>query len=421
MLKFGNMTAFTHARNLVSSAGLVIWVAAWLGQHMGLGHAAYTVAIVAGGVLLLVSAGASFGVWLYGRARGAVRKRQYRLLGTGNGQPADGSELLAASAIAVTGSVGCAAVLVLGGAAPGDVRVAHSAAGRSGRPGQAITPDTRFEIGSVTKVFTGLILADMVLRGETDLDATLEALLGLPGSDGGTVTLRSLATHTSGMPRLVPSRRTRARILTAHPDPYRGIGLADAMTALARNPPSQPGSFRYSNLGYQLLGAALAAVAGTTWANLVQQRICQPLGMTHTSTEPDGHSARGHDRAGLPVPNWDSTLLPAAGALWSSTADLEKFLRAQLAPDATELGPAIRLSRAPQTGNLAVRRQGLGWMLETTGDTTVAWHNGGTGGFGAILAVADRPYGPAGAAILVNSAHDGALDNLARHMLAKRP
>jgi serine-type D-Ala-D-Ala carboxypeptidase/endopeptidase len=416
------MTTFTRIRNLVCFAGLAIWLAAWLGQHAGLGHAIYDAAIVIGGVLLLVSACASASVWLYGRTRRVVRERQYRARSAGNGQPADGSGApLAVSAMAVTGSVGCAAVLVLGGGGPGAIRMVHSAGGRSGRPGLAITADTRFEIGSVTKVFTGLVLADMIVRGETDLDATLAALLGLASSDGGSITLRSLAIHTSGLPRLVPSRRMKARALSAHPNPYQGIDLAYAKAALARNPPARPGAFRYSNLGYQLLGAALAAAAGTTWPDLVWRRICQPLGMSATGIWPDGNSARGHDRAGLPVPYWDSTLLPGAGALHSSPADLERFLRAQLDPDSTGLGPAIRLSRLPHTADLAVRPAGLGWMLETTAGTTLAWHNGGTGGFGASLAVADRPRRPAALAILVNSPHSSALDTLARETLMKLP
>ena len=204
-----------------------------------------------------------------------------------------------------TGPVGCAAVLVRGRDEPADLRAGHSASGRSGRPGLAITPDTRFEIGSVTKVFTGLVLADMVVRGQTELDATLGTLIGLPARAGGLITLRSLATHTSGLPRLAPSLRMKARALTAHPDPYRDIDLAHVIAALTRNPPAEPGAFRYSNLGYQLLGAALAAAAGTTWPDLLWQRICRPLGLTATGIEPDRSTARGHDLAGLPVPYWN--------------------------------------------------------------------------------------------------------------------
>ena len=249
---------------------------------------------------------ASVGVWLYGRARRVVQERRYRALGTPGERRAHGPGLpLAVRAMTVTGSVGCAAVLVRGRDEPADLRAGHSASGRSGRPGPAITPDTRFEIGSVTKIFTGLVPADMVVRGQTELDATLGTLIGLPARAGGLITLRSLATHNSGLPRLAPSLRMKAHALTAHPDPYRDIDLAHVIAALTRNPPAEPGAFRYSNLGYQLLGTALAAAAGTTWSDLVWQRICRPLGLTATGIEPDRSTARGHDPAGLPVPYWD--------------------------------------------------------------------------------------------------------------------
>ncbi len=398
-----------RARSLATLAGLVLWLVAWLGRPEGLAGPVYTVILAAGTILLLAAAAGWLGGWLYGRLRRIAQARLRR-------EPATAA--LAAAALAAAGPVGCAAVLVTGdGDRPGELRAVHSGAGRSGRPGLAVTRDTRFEIGSVTKVFTGLILADMVVRGETGLDTTLGTLLGLPERAGGSVTLRALATHTSGLPRLVPGLRMTARVPTADPDPYRGIGLARATAALKRYPPGAQGGFRYSNLGYQLLGAALAAAAGISWPDLVRQRICLPLGLTATGVEPDSGTARGHDRAGLPVPYWDSTALPAAGALVSCAADLEAFVRSQLDPDRTELGEAIRLSRTSHTAGQPVRLAGLGWMLETTKAGTLAWHNGGTGGFGAFLAVADGPGRPAGIAVLAASVHSAALDVFARRAL----
>jgi serine-type D-Ala-D-Ala carboxypeptidase/endopeptidase len=411
------MPTFARMRTFVTFAGLIIWLASWLSRPAAPGNPVYAAGIITGGVLLLASACASFCVWLYGRVRRAGAERQFRALETASDRAADAPLPLAVPARAVSGAVGCAAVFVRGGR-PGQWCAVRSAAGRSGRAGLAITPQTRFEIGSVTKIFTGLLLADMVVRGETELSATLGDLLDVPGP-AGAATLRSLATHTSGLPRLAPSPRLKARALAAHPDPYRGIDLAHVIAAMTRNPPAPPGNFRYSNLGYQLLGAALAAVGGTTWSDLIQQRICGPLGLPATGIGPDACSVRGHDRAGLPVPYWDSSLLPGAGALLSTAADLERFLRAQLDPDSTALGPAIRLSRESQTADLAMRSVGLGWMLETTRGTTMAWHNGGTGGFGAIMAVTDRPPCPGGIAIVVNSPHTPALDRLARETLSQ--
>ncbi len=286
------------------------------------------------------------------------------------------------------------------------LRSAYSAAGRSGRRGHAIGPGTRFEIGSVTKIFTGLILADMAVRKEVDLDTPLGSLLEIPAA--AAVTLRSLAIHTSGLPRTCPGPRL-APLLTAHPNPYRGTGLDRVAAALAGKPSLVPGTFRYSNVGYQLLAAALAAAAGTTWPCLLQQRICGPLGMTATGMDPDENTARGHDKAGFPFPYSDYALLPGAIGLLSTTADLDRFLQAQLDPGRTPLGPAIRLSRTPQAGS--PRAAGLGWRLKVSGAVTLAWHGGLTSGFSALLAVLDTARAPRGLAILTNSPYnDGLLE-----------
>jgi CubicO group peptidase (beta-lactamase class C family) len=168
-----------------------------------------------------------------------------------------------------------------------------------------------------------------------------------------------------------------------------------------------PGTYRYSNLGYQLLAAALAAAAGTTWPCLLQQRICEPLGLTATGMGLGESTARGHDKAGFPFPYSDYTLLPGAIGLLSTTADLDRFLQVQLDPESTPLGPAIRLSRTPQPGS--PRAAGLGWRLSISGDTALASHGGGTRGLSALLALIDTPRAPRGLAILTNSPYDAAL------------
>ncbi len=123
--------------------------------------------------------------------------------------------------------------------------------------------------------------------------------------------------------------------------------------------------------------------------------------MSATGMNPDKNTARGHDKAGFLLPYSDYALLPGAIGLLSTAADLDRFLRAQLEPDRTPLGPAIRLSRTPQPGS--PRAAGLGWQLAISGDTTLAWHGGLTNGFSALLAVIDSPKAPRGVAILTNS------------------
>jgi serine-type D-Ala-D-Ala carboxypeptidase/endopeptidase len=323
---------------------------------------------------------------------------------------------LAREVVVRTGAVGAATVLVEDG------RVSYDAAGRSGRRGLSLDDDTRFELGSVTKLFTGLALADLVVRGVVGLDDPVTRYLPVEFPDE--VTLRALATHTSGLPRLPRSRRLWLRAVIAHPDPYAFLDRATLFGTLPGTPLSGTGMFRYSNLGYELLGEAVAAAAGTDWWTLVRRRICEPLGMTSTSPAANDRTAHGHDHLGFRTPYWTFPVTPAAGGLYSTAADLRRFLQAQLNPDASPLAAAIHLSRRPHAGDDV----GLGWMLRTRDGSVIAWHNGGTGGFGAMLALqtvyndsdpATEPQG-AGIAVLTNSAHTPQLDRLILATLAHR-
>lgn len=393
--------SFPRARALVTFVAVVIWLAALIGRHFSVSRSVFPAAMMVTVVLLVSVLCALVSGWAWGRVRRAARQDAARAsamaqpAGTGDRALSTVWEILAA-----TGAVGCAAVFVSGDRESAETRSRFSAVGRSGRFGHAIGPDTRFEIGSLTKIFTGLILADMAVRNEVDLETPLGVLLGIPAV--GTMTIRSLATHTSGLPRRITSPRL-VPLLTAHHDPYHGTDLDRVIAALARRPPPVGGAFGYSNVGYQLLAAALAAAAGTTWPNLLQQRICGPLGLTTTSMTPDRNTARGHDEAGFPFPYSDYASLPGAIGLFSSTRDLSRFLQAQLDPGSTPLGPAIRLSRTVQTPAGCSCQAGLGWRLKTTGGARLAWHRGLTHGFSALLAVIDAPDVRRGLAILANS------------------
>jgi serine-type D-Ala-D-Ala carboxypeptidase/endopeptidase len=404
--------SWLRVRVWVTFAAVVIWLTALAGRQVGLGPPVYSAVGQVDGVLLTGVLAVLAGGLVWGWTRRAVRRRACRAAAVAQsaradcGQSGRAAEALAWKAAAVTGAVGCAAVLVSGTGGSAGPRSVFSAAGRSGRRGQPIGPGTRFEIGSLTKIFTGLLLADMATRGEVELDMPLSAVLGVPAADG--ITLRSLATHTSGLPRQITMPRLGA-VLTGNPDPYGSADLAKVTAALARRRPPMPGRFRYSNVGYQLLGAALAAVAHSTWPDLMQQRICGPLGLAATSLIPDQNTARGHDKAGLPIPYSDHTRLPGAIGLLSSTADLDRFVRAQLNPACTPLESAIRLSRTVHTPPGAGRLAGLGWRLKTSGAASVAWHTGLTYGFSALLAVTDSPHDPRALAILTNSPHTAGL------------
>jgi CubicO group peptidase (beta-lactamase class C family) len=270
--------------------------------------------------------------------------------------------------------------------------------------------NTIFEIGSVTKVFTATLLAATVQEGLVALDDPvhryLPAGVELPVR-GRPITLADLATHTAGLPRLphgfvlrsVRHRRNPYAWLTVD-DLYAGLPA----TRLRREPGGRP---RYSNLGYGLLGHVLARRAGRSYEQLVQERICRPLGLADTRlavpAAARGRFAQGHDRRGRPVPHWNLPALAGAGALRSTVADLLAFLRLQLGEGDPALARAAALTHAPRSRHRGVA-VGLGWtrlpLLGT--DHELLFHNGGTGGFRSFAGFA--PATGTAVVVLANSA-----------------
>jgi CubicO group peptidase (beta-lactamase class C family) len=277
------------------------------------------------------------------------------------------------------------------------VRDEDTAAGGFGGAG----PATIFQVGSVTKVFTALLLADMAERGEVHLSDPAASYLPGPAQPG-LVTLADLATHTSGLPRL-----PRDLFLSAllHPaDPYARYPVARLVRAARRALRSgSPGSpYAYSNFGFGLLGYLLGQAAGTPYETLVTTRICAPLGLSDTAfavTDPR-RAAQGH-RRGRPVPDWRMGALAGAGGLYSTAADLARFLRACLTAAPAALAPAIRATFTPRLP-IPGGEIGLAWHHARRGDRTIAWHNGMTGGFSAMVAL-DLARG-LGVATLANTA-----------------
>jgi CubicO group peptidase (beta-lactamase class C family) len=264
---------------------------------------------------------------------------------------------------------------------------AFFAAGHTRSGGADVDERTVFEIGSVTKVFTALLLADQVVAGAVALDEPLQESypeLRLPVR-GRLVTLVDLATHTAGFPRL-PKGLVRQAFRHGD-DPYARFTADDVATALeGLRLKREPGlRLRYSNFGAAVLGNALARRAGTTYADLLAERVTGPLGLTDTVVDvrPDQEErrARGHKARGKPTADWSMPTLPGMGALHSTAADLASFATAQLDPDRTPLADAIRMTQAPRAGH-GPRRIGLGWMVTPLGRSgcTAHWHNGGTGG-----------------------------------------
>jgi len=249
-----------------------------------------------------------------------------------------------------------------------------------------ITPDTQFEIGSVTKVFTALLLAESERLGKVHRDDPAAKFL-LPADDPAVpalakVTLLTLATHTSGLPRLPPN------FAPANPlDPYADYTLENLRAALRQSAQNvqAPADYSYSNYGFSVLGQALATAWGKPYAEILRERVLDPLGLEKTSISLPGvpapaNFAPGHRQETL-VPNWTQEATAPAGGLRSSTREMAKFLQACLDLRATPLDASLAETAKPlrplgtQPGFI-----GLAWHL-TTGKTPIVWQNGETGGY----------------------------------------
>jgi CubicO group peptidase (beta-lactamase class C family) len=278
-----------------------------------------------------------------------------------------------------------------------------------GRPPDA---DTVFEIGSVTKTFTATLLAEAVLEGRVQLDEPVARLLpdfNIPDHNGKAITLLDLADQHSGLPRM-PSN-----FAPADPaNPYADYGPAKLKVFLAGYQlPRDPGSsYEYSNLGFGLLGFALAASAHQTYAALVEQGVLQPLGMTESGVSMTqamrAHLAPGHKETGKSSKNWDLDALAGAGAVRSTVRDMCRYLQANMGVVQTPLNAAMKAAQQPRTDVSMRTRIGLAWMTLTTPRGSVVWHNGMTGGYASFVGF--TPDGRRGVVLLANTA--AGLDDL---------
>jgi serine-type D-Ala-D-Ala carboxypeptidase/endopeptidase len=245
-----------------------------------------------------------------------------------------------------------------------------------------------------------------VLSGHVMLDAPVAQLLPdfkIPSRGDKEITLGDLATHHSGLPRM-PSN-----FLPKDPaNPYADYDLTKLKAFLEEYQlPRDPGvAFEYSNLGFGLLGHALAqSVPTTTSGALTDDDILKPLGMTMSGTvftdSMRAHLAPGHDNAGKIAKNWDLDALAGAGGLRSTAHDMLRYLRANMGISASPLTAAMKLAQQPRRDMNKAMRIGLAWL---TSDKGIIWHNGGTGGYRSFLGfTAD---GRRGVVILTNTTAD---------------
>ncbi len=284
----------------------------------------------------------------------------------------------------------------------------------------AARPDTLFEIGSITKVFTGLLLADMAARGEVALDDPAANYLPVGWTlpvRGRPITLLDLATHRSGLPR-VPLNLPFAD----EDNPY-----ADYTPALMRDflktwvPEREPGAaYAYSNLGVALLGQILAHRAGTDYATLVRRRITGPLHMTDTDMRRAGGDMRRqaipHDEFLRPVAPWGGGAMVAAGGLRSDAGDMLAFLAAHLGFTPSLLKPVMDRMRIVRAGTDGPETAiGIGWMITKTRVGDIVQHGGATGGY--LASIAFDPVRGRGVVVLANAMTQPGVDDIALHLL----
>lgn len=253
----------------------------------------------------------------------------------------------------------------------------------------AIRSSSDFEAGSITKAFTGTLLADMVLHGEVALDDPVAKYLPgwtLPSYNGQAITLLDLATHSSGLPTLPDNFRP-----VDPDDPYVGYTEAQLIDFLKgyRLTRAPGATYAYSNLGMALLGIALAKRAGTSYETLLRTRILDPLDMhdTHLSLVPSQQAlaAAPHTDDFRPQKPWHLELFAAAGGIHSTAPDMLKFADALRDTTRGPMARAMAFAVRPRRPFRGADSIGLAWHHLHLNGADIVWHNGATGGFRSFL------------------------------------
>jgi len=273
--------------------------------------------------------------------------------------------------------------------------------------GSGIAPDgnTLYEIGSISKVFTCVLLASLIQSDDVNLKDPLQKYLPpsvtVPVYDGKPITLEHLATHTSGLPRM-PDNFEPGDSLNPYAD-YSVERMYAFLNGYELKRP--PGQYEYSNFAMGLLGHVLADHMGTSYEKLLKDRICNPLGMNDTgialNQEQEKRLAPPYNAALKPARNWDIPALAGAGAIRSSANDMIKFIKENLKKDSTPLSKAVRFAQVKRHTMENGLAMGLGWHFARDGATL--WHNGGTGGYHGWLAIS--PDNGIGVVVLCNTAN----------------
>lgn len=279
--------------------------------------------------------------------------------------------------------------------------------------------DTVYEIGSISKVFTGILLADAVTQGHVQLDQPASDLLPegvkMPRRGKRPITLQDLATHVSGLPRLPDPFKP-----ADWTNPYADFSDENLHEFLNRHQLTRPPGKKseYSNLGMGLLGHLLSLQNKSSYEQLMIDRLVKPLQMANTTItftkQQQSRLAPPHDGEGNPTTNWDIPTLAGAGGIRSTVNDMLLLAKANLNPPKNELGKALELAWKVHQKPLAKGNSPMGLAWHVAHDGHTRWHNGQTGGYHSMLLV-NRKQNTA--VILLTNTGTGKVDRLAQDIL----
>ncbi|MDJ0466965.1 serine hydrolase domain-containing protein [Streptomyces sp. H27-C3] len=264
--------------------------------------------------------------------------------------------------------------------------------GGTGTPPDLPRDQMRYELGSASKTFTGLLLAHLIQTGRlTGGESAISCLAPARAAGEHPITLAHLITHTSGLPPL-PADFYPQALPRWSTSPYAHYSRDQTIAAFLRaRPRHSPGDrWRYSNFGVATLGHALAAATATPWETLLTSLVLHPLALTDVTLQPtpDGFDATGHRADGItPTP---AVLIPgfrAAGTVRSTPHDLLTYLEAHLRPDNHSLAQALHAVRAPvlRRGLRHRHTHTLTWFRHPTSNGPLYFHSGATSGQQAFL------------------------------------
>lgn len=257
--------------------------------------------------------------------------------------------------------------------------------------------NTQYEIGSITKTFTGYLLAKAVIEKRVKLEDDIRFYLNgdYPNLQykGHAIQMKHLISHVSGLPFMLPERKD---LFQLPPDSIPSVviksqenyGTAEFLNDLHQvQPDTIPGTrFKYSNAGAQLMGIILERIYGISYSQLVRKYITRPQHMKYTATETPGNSkvlAKGYNQKGAVMPYIPSFTL-AAGGVYSSVPDMLQYIRLHL----DENNRAVLLTHQPAWGDFSSFAVGLNWQMNKTDKgARRIWQSGGTFGFSSYCVI----------------------------------